>query len=70
MYERALRLEPNNAETYHNLGFAYFKQGRLRNAEAAYERSVQLDDNNVFAHLDRAARVAAARRFPARLGGI
>ncbi|PKL44707.1 MAG: hypothetical protein CVV41_04900 [Candidatus Riflebacteria bacterium HGW-Riflebacteria-1] len=42
---RAVRLRPDIAEAFHNLGFAYERTGDLRNAARAYERALQLKPN-------------------------
>lgn len=42
---RAVKLRPDIAEAFHNLGFAYERTGDLRNAARAYERALQLKPN-------------------------
>ena len=39
---RAVKLRPDIAEAFHNLGFAFEKTGDLRNAARAYERALNL----------------------------
>lgn len=42
---RAVKLRPDIAEAFHNLGFAYERTGDLRNAARAYERALQIKPN-------------------------
>lgn len=42
---RAVKLRPDIAEAFHNLGFAFEKTGDLRNAARAYERALNLKPN-------------------------
>ncbi len=42
---RAVKLRPDIAEAFHNLGFAFEKTGDLRNAARAYERALSLKPN-------------------------
>jgi Flp pilus assembly protein TadD len=41
-YKESLRLDPNNPQTYLNLGFVYYELGYDREAEAAFERASKL----------------------------
>jgi Flp pilus assembly protein TadD len=40
--KRAVKLRPDIAEAFHNLGFAFERTGDLRNAGRAYEKALQL----------------------------
>ena len=40
-----MKLRPDIAEAFHNLGFAFEKTGDLRNAARAYERALSLKPN-------------------------
>lgn len=42
---RAVKLRPDIAEAFHNLGFAFERTGDLRNAARAYERALNLKPN-------------------------
>lgn len=42
---RAVKLRPDIAEAFHNLGFAFEKTGDLKNAARAYERALNLKPN-------------------------
>jgi len=42
-YEKAVELDPNNADAHRNLGTAYGEQGRLEESAAAYERAIEID---------------------------
>lgn len=42
---RAVKLRPDIAEAFHNLGFAFEKTGDLRNAARAYERALNIKPN-------------------------
>jgi tetratricopeptide (TPR) repeat protein len=41
-YAESLRLNPDNAQTYLNLGFAYYELGYDREAQEAFERASKL----------------------------
>lgn len=43
--QRAVRLRPDIAEAFHNLGFAFERTGDIRNAARAYERAINLRPN-------------------------
>jgi tetratricopeptide (TPR) repeat protein len=43
--QRAVKLRPDIAEAFHNLGFAFERTGDLRNAARAYERALNLKPN-------------------------
>jgi tetratricopeptide (TPR) repeat protein len=50
-YQRhALRLEPNNANLWLNLGTVQRQTGDLSAAAAAFRKAIDLDPNNAFAH--------------------
>jgi Flp pilus assembly protein TadD len=44
--EQAAQLEPNNLETRLNLGYAYAKQKRYREAIAEMQKAVRLNAND------------------------
>ena len=41
-YRESLRLDPNNAQTYLNLGFVYYELGYDREAQRAFDRASKL----------------------------
>jgi Flp pilus assembly protein TadD len=41
-YKESLRLNPNNAQTYLNLGFVYYELGYDREAQEAFDRASKL----------------------------
>jgi len=43
--QRAVKLRPDIAEAFHNLGFAFERTGDMRNAARAYERALNLKPN-------------------------
>ena len=47
--EKAVKLEPKNAEANNNLGNTFFKLGRLDQAEASCRKAIQLDSKNALA---------------------
>src|SRR5262249_46705074 len=49
LYREALKLDPNNAKTYYNLGLALNKLGDQLGERRALEAAVRLDPNFVFA---------------------
>jgi tetratricopeptide (TPR) repeat protein len=48
-YDRALAVNPDNADTWDFKGEAHFKLGQLREALAACERALQIDPNHALA---------------------
>src|SRR5487761_2610534 len=49
-YERALRIDPNDAEAHQAIARQYEQLGRLKDAEASYQRAVTLDPDSMFIH--------------------
>jgi len=41
-YKESLRLDPNNAQTYLNLGFVYYELGYDREAQRAFDKASKL----------------------------
>ena len=41
-YKESLRVNPNNAQTYLNLGFVYYELGYDREAQEAFDRASKL----------------------------
>jgi Flp pilus assembly protein TadD len=41
-YKESIRLDPNNAQTYMNLGFVYYELGYDFEAQQAFERAAKL----------------------------
>ena len=41
-YKESLRVNPNNAQTYLNLGFVYYELGYDREAQDAFDRASKL----------------------------
>ena len=41
-YQEALRLDPDNPQTYLNLGFVYYELGYDRGAQEAFEKASKL----------------------------
>lgn len=52
-YERALALEPSNAELYASRGYVRFKLGRHADAIVDFDRALGLDPNLARAYVDR-----------------
>jgi len=42
-YKESLRLNPNNAQTYMNLGFVYYELGYDEEAQQAFDRASRLE---------------------------
>src|ERR1051326_1485218 len=65
-YQNALKLDPNDADVYNNLGAAYFNLNKATEATAAFQKSISLksDDaeafNNLGASLYKAGRYQEA----------
>jgi tetratricopeptide (TPR) repeat protein len=49
MYRRSLRIAPDSASIYSNLGTAFFAEKKYKEAAEAYDRALQLDPE-VFEH--------------------
>src|SRR6476646_2880772 len=45
-WEKATELDPNYAAAFHDLAIAYEHEGQLDKARKAYERALELDQNN------------------------
>ena len=45
-YNKAIALEPNDAEAYNNRGVAYSKLGRRKDAKRDYAKAYELDPND------------------------
>lgn len=43
MYQKGLEIKPNAADTYCNLGGAYYNMQRIEDAAAAFRKSIQID---------------------------
>jgi Flp pilus assembly protein TadD len=41
-YKESLRLDPNNVQTYMNLGFVYYELGYDREAQQAFDKAAKL----------------------------
>lgn len=41
-YKESLRLDPNNPQTYLNLGFVYYELGHDREAQEAFDKASKL----------------------------
>lgn len=54
-FREAMRLQPGDAAICNSLAFSYDMQGRLEAALNFYERALDLDPDNVQAHVNRAA---------------
>ena len=48
--QQAVKLSPNDAFSYRNLGIVYYQLGQNDAAIDALERSIALDPNNVYSH--------------------
>ena len=55
-YQKAIELDPDDAEAYFNLGVAYRNQGKLDESIQAYKRAIELDPDyvEVYNNLDEA----------------
>jgi Flp pilus assembly protein TadD len=47
-FEKAVALEPDNAEALNNLGIALEQQGAFPDAKAAYEKALKLKPGNIY----------------------
>ncbi len=56
---RAIAIDPNDAEAYNNRGFAYAELGEFTKAIADYDRAIDIDPDDAFAYYYRAFMHAA-----------
>lgn len=63
---RAVKLRPDIAEAFHNLGFAFERTGDLRNAARAYDRALNLKPNYPSALNNLGYLLATSETDPAR----
>ena len=61
-YDRAIQLNPNNANAYVNRGVAKYALGRKKEALADYNRAIKLDSNHTFAYFGRGVAKCALGR--------
>ncbi|MDP8298807.1 MAG: tetratricopeptide repeat protein [Candidatus Tantalella remota] len=47
LFKQALQLDPSDAETYNNLGFAYYQKGEVSEAKAYFEKALSVDPGNL-----------------------
>lgn len=47
-FEKAVALDPDNAEALNNLGIALEQQGAFADARAAYEKALKLKPGNIY----------------------
>ena len=45
IFRQVIKIDPNDAKAYYNLGIALSKQGKLKEAIEKYQRSLDLDPN-------------------------
>lgn len=76
-YEKALKLDPNNANAHTDLGTTYFNLGRAQDALAEYNKSLELDPrheptiyNTIIVNLEGTHDLAAARAAWKKLYGM
>ena len=55
-YNRAIEIDPGNADAYRRLGQAYFKNNRSAEALAEFKKAVQLQPNDFKTHQDLGAQ--------------
>lgn len=53
-FTRAIEIEPNKADFYHNRGFAFRKKREFDNAIKDYENAIRIDPNHFKAYYNRA----------------
>jgi tetratricopeptide (TPR) repeat protein len=51
--ERALRKDPDSAESHHDLGIAHRRMGKLQRAQESFARAAELDPENPWPWFDR-----------------
>jgi len=45
LFNKAVELDPNYAESYNNLGFSYYKKGEYKRAEQFFVKALEIDPN-------------------------
>jgi tetratricopeptide (TPR) repeat protein len=66
-FEKAIELDPNDAEAHRNLGTAYGEQGKWEECAAAYERAIEIDPDFGEAYGDLTAAYFYLERIPEAL---
>jgi tetratricopeptide (TPR) repeat protein len=61
--DRAIALRPEWAESYNNLGAAWFLRGDLAKASAAFDEAIRRDPENAEAYFNRGRVLASQRRY-------
>ena len=51
-YKKAIRINPNDAVAYYNLGLAYGKLGLYKEAIEAYKQAIRIDSTQAIPHLN------------------
>ena len=49
-FQHALAINPQNIETYNNLGIALGSQGKLSDAISAFQQAIEIEPNNPTSH--------------------
>ena len=52
LLNRAMKLDPDDPEVYHNFGYMYYRMGDLGKAKAMYLQALEADPNYVEAYHD------------------
>jgi len=62
-FQKAIKLDPDNARSYFNLGFAYQCNGDFENAILHYSKAIEIDPNYSGAYSNRAVIYYLGRQF-------
>ena len=62
-FDQALRLKPDMAEAFNNLGMAWQSQGNMEEAQANFDRALLLKPDDANFHFNRALLLLLQRRF-------
>jgi Tfp pilus assembly protein PilF len=52
MYRKGLELDPNIADSHHNLAVLLWRQNKVAEATAAYRKAAEVEPNNAVRHLN------------------
>ena len=62
-YNKALKLNSNNAVTWSNMGIIYFEQGDMKKAMEVYKKSISIDPNYADAHLNLGSVLGMLKKY-------
>ena len=62
-YEQAIKIDPNNADTWNNKGLALYNLRKYNEAIESCDRAVKIDPNNAYAWYNKGNALYALRKY-------